>query len=348
MKLIIQRQNGKYLMSNLDSGNVVDMFENSVAFRDEGYGPADFELGQAPLVYRPDDRFENQGLPSAVDGEGYVNSSKHVIYRTDTGAELGVHGSRYSDLYDLSYKRMIDNQRACIERSDLNITGLVEDIRVSHNGAMCFVTHRLPAESLRTPGNDHAELTILNLSSLNGVWPFICSVGANQYACFNGQVFTSDAAMLYKSRHTKKLDIDHASRVMGQALNTFKAEVDIWHYWATQATTDFRAFLIFAEAANATKVFEHVKEEPYIGVPGLLLEPKIASNKSLAYLWDRWTSHYRGALGYNEWAVYNTLTDWSTHASAATKKSVPNIASISHKRGEIVRATVLNNFRLAA
>ena len=38
-------------MSNLDSGTVVDMFENSVAFRDKGYGPADFELGQAPLVY---------------------------------------------------------------------------------------------------------------------------------------------------------------------------------------------------------------------------------------------------------------------------------------------------------
>jgi hypothetical protein len=328
-------------MSNLDSGNVVDMFENSIAFRDNGYGPADFELGQAPLVYWTEDMVRDYNM-------GYLSSSKHVIYRTDTAAELGVHGSRYSDLYDLSYKRMIDNQRACIERSDLNITDIKENIQVSHNGAMCFVTHRLPAESLRTPGNDHADLTLLSVSSLNGVWPFICSVGANQWACMNGQVFTSDAAMLYKARHTKKLDIDHASRVMGRALNTFKAEVDIWHYWATQSVTDFQAFLVFAEAANATGVFKHLKEDPYIGISGLMLKPTIASNKNLSYLCERWFTHYKRSLGSNEWAVYNTLTDWSTHAPAATKKSVSNIASISHKRGEIVRATVMNNFKLAA
>jgi len=333
-------------MSNLDSGTVVDMFENSVAFRDKGYGPADFELGQAPLVYWTEEM--SRAYNESLDEMGYLSSSKHVIYRTDTAAELGVHGSRYSDLYDLSYKRMIDNQRACIERSDLDITDIKENIQVSHNGAMCFVTHRLPAESLRTPGNDHAELTLLSVSSLNGVWPFICSVGANQWACMNGQVFISDAAMLYRARHTKKLDIDHASRVMGQALNTFKAEVDIWHSWASQYVTDFQAFLIFAEAANATAVFKHLKEDPSIGIIGLLLEPKVVSNKSLMYLWDRWTMHYRNTLGYNKWSVYNTLTDWSTHAPAATKKSVPNIASISHKRGEIVRATVINNFKLAA
>ena len=333
-------------MSNLYSGTVVDMFENSVAFRDKGYGPADFELGQAPLIYTPEEVWENEdGSPGVPEP---LCSSKHVIYRTDTGDELGVHGSRYSDLYNLSYKRMIDNQRACIERSDLDITGIQENIQVSHNGAMCFVTHTLPAESLRTPGNDHAELSLLSVSSLNGVWPFICSVGANQWACMNGQVFTSDAAMLYKARHTKKLDIDHGSRVMGRALDVFKTEVDVWHSWAAKSVTDFQAFLVFAEAANATKVFKHLKEDASIGVPGLLLEPKIASNKALSYLWDRWTSHYQRSLGSNEWAVYNTLTDWSTHAPAATKKSVNNIASISHKRGEIVRATVLNNFKLAA
>ena len=43
------------------------------------YGAADFDIAKSDLTY--------------VDHEGKVRtSSKHTIYRTDTGAELGVHG----------------------------------------------------------------------------------------------------------------------------------------------------------------------------------------------------------------------------------------------------------------
>jgi len=54
-------------------------------------------------------------------------------------------------------------------------------------------------------------------------------------------------------------------------------------------------------------------------------------------------------MGYNQWAVYNTLTDWSTHAPAATKKSEINIASVSSKRQDVVRRVVNSDvFRIAA
>ena len=53
-------------------------------------------------------------------------------------------------------------------------------------------------------------------------------------------------------------------------------------------------------------------------------------------------------MGTNQWAVYNTLTDWSTHAPAARESSQVNIASISYKRGETVRDTIISNFREAA
>jgi hypothetical protein len=311
--------------------NVINMFENAKV---ADYGPADFDIDQAPLTY--------------ITESGIQKASKHVIYRTDTGEELGIHGSRYSDLYDLSYKRMIDNQRDCINKSGLDLGGLSEDIQVSHNGAKCFVKHTLPDVKLRTPDGDQAALTFLTVSSLDGTFPFISTTGANQWACMNGQVFTNGAATMYKSRHTKKLDVDHAAKIMYQAVDIFKDEVDKWFVWSEIGVHNMDAFFAFAKAANAKAVFAWRKEYPTSPISEMLLQPKIYSNTALMYMWDKYTTHYSKKMGTNQWAVYNTLTDWSTHAPAARESSQVNIASISYKRGETVRDTIISNFREAA
>jgi len=315
--------------------NVVNLFGNSRVFNDADYGPADFDIASAPLRYS--------------DENNYIHdSTKHVIYRTDTGQELGVHGSRYSDLYDLSYKRMIDNQRNIIARSDLNTSGMSENIQVSHNGAKCFVRHVLPEVNIYTPDGDSASLTLLSVSSLDGTFPFICSVGANQWACMNGQVFISKAANVYKSRHTKKLDIDQGAKLISDAVTILNKEAEQWWRWSETSVTNQEAFLIFAKAAKATAVDKWLEEYPQDHYGRMLLQPKIYSNNALMYMWQRWTEHYRSALGHNQWSVYNVMTDWSTHAPASGKQSQANIASISYKRGETVRETIIRNFKEAA
>jgi hypothetical protein len=329
-----------YLVNDLNEGvsnveNVISLFSNATKFNDQGYGPADFEIDQAPLVY-----FDSEGKLS--------ESSKHVIFRTDTGEELGVHGSRYSDLYELSYKRMIDNQRNTIARSSLNTSGMQENIQVSYNGAMCFVRHSLPDEKIITPDGDSVSLDLLTVSSLNGVWPFICSLGGHQSACMNKQIFISNAANVYKARHTKKLDIDHGASLISKSVEVFAKEVNMWHDWANIKLNDLQAFCMFAKAANATVVFKWLAEYPNSTVSEMLLQSKIYKNTALIYMWNRWTEHYRSVLGSNQWSVYNVMTDWSTHAPAARESSQVNIASISYKRGENVRQTVINSFKEAA
>ena len=54
------------------------------------------------------------------------------------------------------------------------------------------------------------------------------------------------------------------------------------------------------------------------------------------YLWDKWNTHYRGALGSNLWAVYNTLTDWGTHIQS---KSV-NVAGIQQRRANQIQKII--------
>ena len=101
-----------------------------------GYGDADFDVARGVLSYT------TQTEPYVIE----KTSSKHVLYRTDNGAELGIHGRNYTtNLRQLNYRTMIDNQREVIRSSGLNLEGLEEVISVGGNGEKCnhgSVIHR--------------------------------------------------------------------------------------------------------------------------------------------------------------------------------------------------------------
>ena len=305
------------------------------------YGDADFDLDKAPLTY--------------YDSEGTLQvSSKHVLFRTDTGEELGVHGKNYTkDLRQLSYKTMIDNQREVIRSSGLNTTDIKETISLGGVGEKCFVQHILPNEMLKTPDGDNASISFLGVSSLNGVWPLSLSVGANQWACQNNQIFTSNASMLYHSKHNLQLDIDRGYRLIADSVEVFSKEVDLWHNWAGIPVTTREAFILFAEAANCKYVADYINEHgrDQLSPQALMLESKVYNNTALVYMFDKWLTHYRNVLGDNYWAAYNTLTDWSSHGPQSKRgRQVKgnNIATLNHKRSEKVQEVVVNNFKLAA
>ena len=296
--------------------------------RNNGYGAADFDVSAVPLNYHT----ENGNVRT---------SNKITVYRTDLGDELGVHGKNYSVV---SHKSMIDTARNTLERSPLNLNNISEDIEVSHNGAMCYVRHNLPEHKYDTPSGDTATLSMLHLTSLNGVWSYLASFGANQGACLNHQIFVSGAVTVYKARHTKNLDINHSARILGTAIETFENEIELWHEWSDERLDTLPAFKLFAEVAKSKYVEGYLKENPEATVTELMTLPRVYNNNSLMYLWDRWAKHYSGTMGRNYWAAYNTITDWSTHAPAIREKSQDNIAYISHQRADRGREVIKTNF----
>ena len=299
-----------------------------------GYGEANFDIATTPLFYNI--------APSSQLSEGSTrSSSKNVVYRTDTGQELGVHGPKY---LAVNHKDMIDTSRATLERSPLNLTDIQEEISVANDGAMCFIRHTLPEHKFTTPGGDEAQLTTLHLSSLNGVWSYLASFGANQGACMNHQIFVSGAVTVYKARHTKNLDIKRSAAIIGTAMETFHDEVELWHKWSDEALLTLDAFKLFANAANSKFVEGYCKEHPDATVTELLTLPSVYNNTSLIYLWDKYAKQYCPSMGRNYWAAYNTLTDWSTHAPAARESSQKNIAYISHQRAETGRGVIQAHF----
>ena len=274
-----------------------------------------------------------------------------------TGQILGIHSNSYRPL---THKEMVDTQRGIIDRSGMADSSVQETISLNPTGKKCFVKHTLPNHSLTTPDGDTAALTFLAINSFCGTWAFQTSVGANQDACQNNQVFTSGAASIYKSRHYRHLNVEHAADVITKAIPIFMGQVDLWHDWHGTNVNDFKALLIFAETlGNSTIkniIHQHMAHSESGGDKGIYLtvngeylfsRDEIRRSRNFMYMWDKWNTHYRNTLGANLWAVYNTLTDWATHVQGRTN----NVANIQHTRGLRIQK-VLNKdtlgFRMAA
>jgi hypothetical protein len=297
------------------------MFQNygaTQSLRDKGYGSADFKISTQPLSYLPAEEW----LPE-------IQSSKSVIYRTDTGQELGVHGHGYQAV---APSHMIDTTRAIIERSDLNTRDIEERIRTSHDGARCFVQYTLPAHTYETPDGDTASLSLLATSSIDGTFPFMISAAAIQSACTNLQVFIGGEVAVYKAKHTKSLNVEHGANLIVKALDVFNNERELWDKMQGEYVSSGQAFNEICEAVGTPKLIEDAKDL----TPSAVVDINRNKAKNLAYIWDAFHK-YKVRLGQNRWALYNAFTDWSTHSEGYTKASQSNIASVLAHRQDMVR-----------
>ncbi len=302
---------------------IVNMFRNTsdmTELKRSGYGEAGFEIGEAILQYH-------------TQAASVQNTTKKVIYREDTGAQLGVHGLDYKAV---APHEMIDVTRAIIERSDLDTTGIQETIRTSHNGSRTFVQYKLPAHTFTTPDGDTASLGLLAVSSFDGTWPFMISAAAIQQACTNLQVFVSGEVAVFKAKHTRHLNIELGGRVITKALDLFENERELWSQWSNEAMTDIQAFTAAAEAINATSALKIINSNPDY-TPSQVLDKMPRVNSSLEYIWGTWQNTYRRRLGANRWAFYNALTDWSTHSITKRQSAAGNIAATRNKRQTIIQ-----------
>jgi len=302
---------------------IVNMYKNTSdmsALRNEGYGSADFEIDEQVLHY-------------ISPHHGHKHSTKKVIFRQDTGSQLGVHGLDY---HTVDPKEMIDTTRAIIERSDLDTTGIEENIQTSHNGSRTFVQYRLPAHSYMTPDGDTASLGLLAVSSFDGSWPFMISAAAIQQACTNLQVFVSGEVAVFKAKHTKHLNIEAGARVITKALDIFHNENELWKLYTETPTNDNQAFEKIVNGLNINSAKALIESKGSFYAPSEIMNLMPRKSSSLEYIYSAWL-RYRSRLGSNKWALYNAFTDWSTHAEGKTQAAQLNIASTQFKRQEKVQ-----------
>ena len=228
-----------------------------------------------------------------------------------------------------------------LANSDLNLQGIKRRMEESHGGGRAFAVYTLPEHTVDLGKGHEVQLQIIAYSSFDGSWCFVLEVGGVSLICANRQV-AIDGFSLYKSKHTPSLNIAHGVGKISEALTVYEQEAERWKRWKDQTISNRAAFNVFADAANC----KFPKSQPNMTVHGLLEEPEVYRNKGLLYMWNQYTGTEQKLLGSNEWAVFNAMTHWATHAKAAKKTAQGNIASIKVRRNEQVRTAA--KLRLAA
>jgi hypothetical protein len=299
------------------------MFKNHEAIQSlrGNYGQAGFKILKAPVQY------SDKLWLKYFDG-------KNVYYRSDTGTPIAVHGKNYKGL---QYSEMIDKTRDMLERCDLDCTNIKESIEVSHNGAMCKLEYDLPATSFKTPDGDYGSAKVMALNSWNGVWSFVMSLGFQQWACLNSQVMIKNPAGLIKQKHSQRLDVNNGTKHIGKIAGILENEISLWHEMdGTHVTRN-----------DILDAFGYVAFKDYDGdtqrVNDNLLDESNRKNKNLAYMYRQYYQVYRPRMGDTQWAVYNAITDWSTHyyeESLRNKTIKKSKNVIQFKARQVERATL--------
>ena len=311
--------------TNIINFNTTEQAGANLALRNRDYNGADFDVGYKPMyIYPQNDPIE----PLKID-------NKYASVREDNHAVLGIHSINYKPV---THKEMIDTQRDVIIRSGMADSSIQETISLDAAGKKCYVKHTLPNHNLTTPDGDTAALTFLSINSFCGTWAYQISAGASQGACLNNQVWTDGAATLYKARHNRHLDIEHAAKVITNAVPIFMEQVDLWDQWCNTTCSDGQAVYIFAALLCVQDDINFIQMAQHKDVS---VAPKeVTRNRNFMYLWNKWNSHYKNTLGDNLWAVYNTMTDWSTHIQS---KSV-NVAGLQIKRSSKIQKVLSNHY----
>jgi len=194
------------------------------------------------------------------------------------------------------------------------------------------VEYKLPAKKYTTPDGDTGCLTVMALSSFNGVWSYIQSLAILQGACLNSQIFIKNPAAIYKARHTNKLDVDLGVSVLGKAANLIEDEIELWHELYNTPSVPLNVFKMFADVANYKDNIKDINWNSY---------KDDISNRAMLYLLDKYQTHYAPLMGRNMWAVYNTITDWSTHAPSSAKNKIALMQRRTDQASEVMTKYLL-------
>tara|TARA_R110001606_G_scaffold259064_1_gene406809 strand:+ start:626 stop:1474 length:849 start_codon:yes stop_codon:yes gene_type:complete len=217
------------------------------------------------------------------------------IVRTDTGATLGMHGSRYKMIpHDDVVNSIIDGVKASNLTTDYTVSvDVMEDGR-KLRGEIIF------PDLVQEPAvDDYVQFRVSFFNSYDGAWPFSQQANGLRLWCLNGCT-TADAIAKSRFKHTASVNVEgSASKIIGGAEH-FMGRSKEWQSWMQTRLNDDQVEQFFR--STICKVVTKQKQV------------EKTNEKQLENLISGWQNE-RSALGANKWALYNCLTHWATHTN---------------------------------
>lgn len=247
-------------------------------------------------------------------GRGLTAPDQQAVIRTDTNKILHIPKSRYhltknSDIFPLLEEG--------IQKSSIDMSGMKVADSLAYDGGMTVRTYTFPGHVAEPVVGDITQLQMKVINSYNGGSQFKCFIQGMRLACLNGMVLPAGIINLIGARHTKSLGakLPEIIQKMVKALEIFNSQTAIWETFTQTTISDAQAIQIIQT------------------MPGMneRLEQRL---KSL------WLDH-KQELGATKWALYNTLTYWSTHEDIRPS-AASNVSAIVLDRESKVQS-VLNH-----
>jgi len=239
-----------------------------------------------------------QALWTATQWGGLATrqAPKHkAIVEEESGRIISVVGSGYNLVQN---SEIIPQYEQAIARSNLNTEGMERIVQYSHDGARTVVSYRFPAHRIAVSEGDEMDLQINVLNSYDGSWKFMSLVGAYRLLCTNGQII-GDSFSTYYGKHTKSLDVGYAINKLETSLEVYLHNAELWKQYPTTKVNLGQAHNVLLTLANGNERMLKLLEETH--------------------------KKYVMEMGHNLWALFNTLTDWSSHATVRNESNKPSI-----------------------
>jgi len=264
-----------------------------------------------------DDAFFPVSSTPVLDDNGEETGFQR-IRRTDTDTTLAIPKLAYTLT---PYEEKVDITRSVVrEYSDIDLTGMTETIKTSHNGKKLFFGMDFPAEkqvvAYSPSGDDSVNLSINLWDSYDGSCSLIVKAGCYRYKCSNFMLIGKTIAGITK-RHTGEFVEEEILEGVITAISAWQDERNNFKLWNDTPISEgdaYKSLLKFTDKQTTQ---------------------------------DRLFAKFREESGYSDasvWDFMNTLTHWATHTKAKkAKKGSPDNSLNSRKDRQLAVLSFRNS-----
>ena len=217
------------------------------------------------------------------------------IKRTDTDVTLAIPKLSYTLT---PYEKRVDTIRSIVKNSGLDLDGMTETIKTSHEGKKLFVGINLPAEkevvAYHPNGDDSVNLSINLWDSYDGSCSFMVKAGVYRYKCSNHLLVGETVSSMTKRHIGAQLSYEEILEGTMISIDAWKMERDNFQKWNETPISEKDAYESLLEFTNKKTIQD-----------------------------DLFTK-FRKEAGYGSgsvWDFVNTLTSWATHTKKDSEDS---------------------------
>lgn len=249
-----------------------------------------------------------------IDNDGkLVATGDSTIFNATKNTPIAVMGTGYNVVQN---REVFEAYNRVLAKSGIDLNGAYIRTNVTDTGSRAMVEYIFPKHNVEVARGDTVQFSIKVLHSFDGSTSFVTCAQGYRLACLNGMVMAY-GIQGYRAKHSNKLDIDKAARIVCKSLEAFMVNAEDWKRQTTTLVNDDTAYRALAELSGFDDFELASTYTQYVAVVRPTMKRQPVIEKYMA-LWNE----YKGKLGSTQWALTNTLTEISTHGMQKGEASI--------------------------